>query len=140
MLTKEDFYQNLRFINVGCKLGILPFKVNLQKGELQLLPEGRFRKVACQIRLTFFALHTAYIVLRLPYLLLAGVNISVLFLLWHLTLLLGMACITFWHFTAFFRWSGLTVTCFNKSFDAWVTVTAGDYSKFDYFYINFVST
>ena len=115
MLTKADFHQNYRIIDLSCKMGVIPLKVNGQNWDLEVL-DSKWKRWMCKAHYGVYALHTAYIALRLPYLLLKGVHIPLVSLLIHFTVLVGMTSICFWHLTAFFRWPGITVTCFNRAF------------------------
>ena len=118
MITKEDFHYNFRHISLGCKLGVLPLTVSLEKGELRLLHSGK-KRALCMARFMLFTFHAIFIVLRLPYLQLQGISVSLLSLMLHLTYLLAIPAVVFWHMTAFFVWPGITVECFNKALDTW---------------------
>ena len=115
MLTKEDFHQNFRFISISCKLAAYPLQVDLTNGKLQLA-QSKLRVIASWFSFSWYTLHVAYIVLRLPYLLLTGVQLPLLSILWHFTLVAATPIAIFWHYTAFFRFPGITVTCFNTIF------------------------
>ena len=118
MLTKEDFRQNLQIISVACKLRIFPLELNPHTQRMQLLENKRARVVS-YIYFALYTIHTAYIVLRLPYLLLTGKELSILSLVVHFTMICGMMAIAFWQFTSFFRFPGITATCFNKALETW---------------------
>ena len=124
MLTKKDFQQNLRVIAFECKLASFPLHVDLFTGRLQLA-QGKLIEKVCWLTFAWYTLHVVYIALRLPYLLLIGVKVPLLSILWHFTVLLSTCIVVFWHYTAFFRWPGITVTCFNKIFDTWKCEKAG---------------
>ena len=111
MLTKEGFHQNFRIISLGCKMGILPFKVDVENGKLDLL-NSKWKKGNCWAYFSVFVLHTAYIALRLPYLIIARDSIPLMSLLWHCTLVMAFPNVVFWQYTAVFRWPGIMVTCF----------------------------
>ena len=128
MLTKEDFHQNLRAISVGCKLAAFPLYVDLRTGRLQVA-QSKLMETVCWVFFACYTLHIAYIVLRLPYLLLMGPKIPLPSLLWHFTLFVGTPLVAFSHYTAFFRWPGLTVTCFKTVFDTWECEQEGNASK-----------
>ena len=118
MLTKKDFHHNFRLISLGCKLAVLPFEVDLQRGELQPPQQNKRKRAACSLFVfSLYTLHTTYVVLRLPYLFLKGMDIPPLSFLWHFTLILGLLANLFWNFMAFIRWPGITVTCFKLSFE-----------------------
>ena len=127
MLTKADFRLNLRIISVACKMGIFPFNVDLQTGELELQKSKR-KRLICMSLFALYVIHSAYVMLRLPYLLLKGAEMSLLSLLIHSTTIVGMTVIGFSHFTAFVRWPETTVMCFNKAFEAWGFDYAGNVS------------
>ena len=118
MITKEDFSQSFRFISLGCKLGVLPLTVNLQNGELQGL-QSRWKQAFCIARYILFTIHTTFIVLKLPYMMLAGVDVPLVSLLWHAIYAVALPPVVFWHYTAFFPWPGITVACFNQLFETW---------------------
>lgn len=113
MLTKGDLQRNLRFLSLGCKLGILPFKVDHAKGELKLLKSNE-EKAICWFMFFWYILHALYIVLRLSFLLLIGAQISLTSRLWHFTVSVGAPTVIFCN-SANFRWPGITVTCFNMA-------------------------
>ena len=118
MLLKRDFHYNFCILSLGCKLAALPLDVDVTKGELKLA-RGFWKGVICRFTYALYALHVAYIVLRLLYLLHSGAHIPLLSLLWHLTLCIATPSLVFWHYTAFFRWPDISVTCFNKAFETW---------------------
>lgn len=124
MLTKEDFYHNLRILNLACKIGIFPLELDSRNGQMQLLQRKR-KMAACYGYLALFTIHTTYIVVRLPYLILGGAQLPILSLLVHFTMLCGFMAILFWHFTAFFRYTGISATCFNKALETWGLVSTG---------------
>ena len=128
MLTKEDFQHNLRIINVCCKLGIIPLDLDVENGRLQPL-ESLPRRVACNVYFALFVAHVAYIVLRFPYLLLKGAQLPLLTLLVHFTVGSGEVAVLFWQFTAFFRYPGVTATCFNMALESWGCTGPGGNGK-----------
>ena len=90
--------------------------MDLQNGRLQLAPSKLMEKF-CWISFAWFTFHVAYVTLRLPYLLLTGVEIPLLSLLWHSTILVVTPITVFWHNTAYFQWPGITATCVNNIFE-----------------------
>ena len=126
MLTRADFHQNWHIISIGCKMGIFPVEVNFQRGELQLLRSKR-KQAVTNVLITLYAFHALYVTLRLPYLLLKGNPMTFLSLLIHVTMIAGMVVIGFSHYTAFFQWPDVTVTCFNKAFDTWELEPTGEF-------------
>ena len=97
MLTTQDFQQNLRFISVGSYLAAYPIAVDLENGKLKQVKSKPMSRV-CWTTYGCYTVHVAYIVLRLPYLLLTGVQIPLLSLLWHFTLLTSTALINYSHY------------------------------------------
>ena len=138
MLTKADFRQNFRFISLGCRLGILPMQVNLQNGELELLI-SKWKQAFCTIHYALLTINTIYVVLRLPYLLVTSTQTPFVSLFLHFTTLFGMLATTFWHFTAFYQWPGITVACFNRMFGTWRAKDAGHTRKLNLFQRSSVS-
>ena len=128
MLTKEDIRLTFRIIALSCRFGILPLNVNTHSWELKF-PDSKWKRVLSMAYYAVHALHTAYVVLRLPYLLLRGIRLSLVSLLVHFTMLAGMTSVSFWHLTAFFRWPSITVTCFNKAFESGQSDCAGNASR-----------
>ena len=117
MLTKADFHQNFRIIDLSCKIGAISLRVNPRISDLELL-DNKWKREICAAYYAVYVLHTAYIAFRLPYFFLKGVHVPLVSLLIHFTMLVGMTSICFWHFTAFFCGPGITVTCFNKAFES----------------------
>ena len=138
MLTTEDFHHNLQIINFCCKLGIFPLQLNPQNQQLELV-DSTWKRAICYSRFALFAIHTGYVVGRLPYLLFIGVQLPLLSVLVHFTMICGMIAILFWHFLAFFCYPGITATCFNKAFETWGLLKEGSFSKkLKYFFKNFL--
>ena len=131
MLTKDDFHQNLQIINTSCKLGIIPFELNNQNGQLQPL-ESRLKRAACSIYFAMYTLHASYVALRLPYLLITGAPLPLLSLVVHITVMLGMMTAAFSAFKAFFCYPDITISCFDKALESWGCVREGNflYAKF----------
>ena len=128
MLTKQDFQQNLRFISFGCNLAAYPLQVDLKNGKLKLVDRKPMGKL-CWLSFGGYTIHVSYIALRLPYLLLTGAKIPLLSLLLHFTLLLVTPIVAFVHYTAFFRWPVITVTCFNRIFETEELEATGNVTK-----------
>ena len=124
MLTKQDFDHNLRILNGGCKVGIIPLHWNCEKKELELL-ESKWKRAICCIYFALFIIHTAFLMSRLPYLLLSGIHPSLVSLVVHFTLICATMAVVFWHFVAFFRFPGITATCYNKALEPWGIVHEG---------------
>ena len=83
MLTRKGFHQNFRIISFGCKVGILPLEVDVEKGKLGLL-NSKWKKGICWVYFGSYVLHAAYIALRFPYVLATMENIPLIPLAWHI--------------------------------------------------------
>ena len=118
MLTKNDFHHNLRIINIGCKLGIFPLEWDAQSEQLQL-PKSRLRMIHCYAYFSVYTLHTGFIAARLLCPLFQGVQLPLLSLIVHFTVMCGMLAIVFWHFISFFRYPAITATLFSMALEPW---------------------
>ena len=92
MVTREDFRHNFGIINVGCKLGVIPSYLNTETQQLQVLT-STWKRALGYCYLALYTVHTSYVVFRLPYLLLHYVQLSLVSLLVHFTMMLGMVAI-----------------------------------------------
>ena len=134
MLTTEDFHHNLQIISMGCKLGIFPLRFNPKSKQLELLT-SKWKRVTCYIYFALYTVHTTYITKRLPYLLFVGAELSLLSLVVHFSLICGVLAGLFWHFTAFFRYPGITATCYNKALESWGFVREGGIFAIESFFL-----
>ena len=127
MLTKEDFHHNLQIINICCKLKIFPLELNQENQQLQLL-NRTWKRAACYLYFALFAIHTAYAAIRLPYLLITAVQLPLLSILVHFTMICAMITILCWHYLAFFRYPSITASCFNQALETWGLKNEGSFT------------